>query len=194
MEGFSHKLPVLVRQLAHMLRTLSPAASDFARVKDDLVRKYRNIHFKPHKHASYLRLYALKPGTWPVEAVAAALQQLELEDVMRFRDDMLRTLCLEVLVHGNVTAEAATAMADEAWGELGGEPLPVDARPVDSVHIVPRGNAHLFRCGTCWDPVGILLGCGGRCRRCGWLLAVVHAQAFLLRVGEEFGKEFGKEQ
>lgn len=109
------------------------------------MRKYRNIHFKPHKHASYLRLYALKPGTWPVEAVASALQQLELDDVLRFRDDMLRTLCLEVLAHGNVTAEAARAMAEEAWEALGGEPLPADERPVDSVHVVPRGNAHLFR-------------------------------------------------
>lgn len=146
MEGFSHKLPVLVRQLAHALRTLRPVAADFSRVKDDLVRKYRNIHFKPHKHASYLRLYALKPCTWPVEAVSSALQQLQLDDVLRFRDDMLRTLCLEVLVHGNVTAEAALAMAEEAWGELGGEALPAEARPVDSVHVVPRGNAHLYRC------------------------------------------------
>ncbi len=74
-----------------------------------------------------------------------ALQQLTLEDVLRFRDDMLRTLCIEALVHGNVDHSTALTIVHGVVEVLQAAPLPAQERPVDSVYIVPRGNAHLYR-------------------------------------------------
>ena len=47
----------------------------FTRVREVLVRKYRNANMSPGRHASYLRLRCLK-ATWAVEAVQAELEAL----------------------------------------------------------------------------------------------------------------------
>ena len=46
------------------------------RVKEALVRKYRNVHTKPAVHAEYLRLYTLRSSVWEHEAVLSQLEAL----------------------------------------------------------------------------------------------------------------------
>lgn len=50
-------------------------AESFARVREVLLRKYRNANMAPPRHATYLRMRCLK-ATWPVEAVLAELEAL----------------------------------------------------------------------------------------------------------------------
>lgn len=49
------------------------------RVKEALVRKYRNVHTSPGVHAEYLRLYTLRSSVWEHEAVLAQLEALTPE-------------------------------------------------------------------------------------------------------------------
>ena len=75
-DGFSHKLPLLVDYIFQQLVSLKVHADRFERVREGLVRRYKNANFKPDKHATYLRLYAIKQKMWPVEVVQAQLESL----------------------------------------------------------------------------------------------------------------------
>ena len=75
-DGFSHKLPLLVDYIFKQLVNLKVAPDRFDRLREDLVRRYKNANFKPDKHATYLRLYAIKQKMWPVEVVQAHLEAL----------------------------------------------------------------------------------------------------------------------
>ena len=75
-DGFSHKLPLLVNYIFQQLVTLKVQPDRFERLREGLVRRYKNANFKPDKHATYLRLYAIKQKMWPVEVVQAQLESL----------------------------------------------------------------------------------------------------------------------
>ncbi len=75
-DGFSHKLPLLVDYIFNQLVNLKVEPDRFDRIREGLVRRYKNANFKPDKHATYLRLYAIKQKMWPVEVVQAQLEAL----------------------------------------------------------------------------------------------------------------------
>ncbi len=75
-DGFSHKLPLLVDYIFQQLVSLKVHPDRFERIREGLVRRYKNANFKPDKHATYLRLYAIKQKMWPVEVVQAQLESL----------------------------------------------------------------------------------------------------------------------
>lgn len=75
-DGFSHKLPLLVDYIFQQLVSLKVDPAKFDRVREGLVRRYKNANFKPDKHATYLRIYAIKQKIWPVEEVQAQLESL----------------------------------------------------------------------------------------------------------------------
>ena len=75
-DGFSHKLPLLVEYIFQQLVGLRVDPDRFERVREGLVRRYKNANFKPDKHATYLRILAIKQKIWPVEEVQAQLEAL----------------------------------------------------------------------------------------------------------------------
>ena len=75
-DGFSHKLPLLVDYIFQQLVSLKVDPAKFDRVREGLIRRYKNANFKPDKHATYLRIYAIKQKIWPVEEVQAQLESL----------------------------------------------------------------------------------------------------------------------
>lgn len=75
-DGFSHKLPLLVDFIFQQLVGLKVDPARFDRVREGLLRRYKNANFKPDKHATYLRIYAIKQKIWPVEEVQAQLEAL----------------------------------------------------------------------------------------------------------------------
>eukprot|EP00887_Chlorella_sp_A99_P000580 scaffold17.g580.t1 len=132
-DGFSHKLPLLVEfifaSLARLGPTLTPDA--FARVKEALERSYRNTNMKPLKHANYLRLYALRDLMWHPDAVLPELAAATLEDVRAFLPSLLAELHVEALLHGNITRAEARQLVRQVHATLGGSRLAADARPAD---------------------------------------------------------------
>ena len=56
-------------------------AGSFARNKEVLVQKYRNANMAPDRHASYLRLRALKQRMWRLEDVLSELQALTPQSI-----------------------------------------------------------------------------------------------------------------
>ena len=218
--GFSHKLPLLVEYVFSSLAGLAAAPvtpTDFERVKEALVRsvsascrppasaglaaracptcnaraaamQYRNLNMRPPKHATYLRLLALKDRFWHGEAVLAELERLTAADVQALARTALDSAHVEALLHGNLTAAEAERLARTVHAKLGGAALGADARLVESCVQLPAG-ALLHRCGggslagglggvarTAVVMKGVRRG-EGACARCVMAAhAVVHAE------------------
>ena len=71
-EGLSEKLPRLLLLIFDMLttRVADMPASDFARVHEQISRRFRNLSLKPAKQAHSIRLFALRPDAIPVHVRA----------------------------------------------------------------------------------------------------------------------------
>ena len=174
-DGFSHRLPALVRAvfagLAALPATIAARPDAFTRVIEGLARKYRNANMRPDRHATFLRLAALK-RVWSPEAVLAELEALTPATLAAALPPLLADCHVELLVQGNMTAGEALALARDAWGALegegeggGGAPapapaaptpttpplrirasrLPADDRPADRVVRLPHGCSYLHR-------------------------------------------------
>jgi hypothetical protein len=141
-DGFSHKLPLLAGLVFRTLAALRFADEDFARVKEALVRAYANSKTKPAKHASYLRLRALRQRLWEADAVRGALEGLTPGAVRTFLPELLADTHLEALAMGNVTAGEAAAMAGAARKALGARGAGV---PGDRALRLPEGASLLHR-------------------------------------------------
>ena len=86
MDGFSARLGALSERIFGALGALDAALAEgdrFGRLREAMERKLRNAHLKPLKHATYLRLLALRQTAWPVEATLAAVQRAAAADVAR---------------------------------------------------------------------------------------------------------------
>eukprot|EP00884_Botryococcus_braunii_P020235 jgi/Botrbrau1/6896/Bobra.67_3s0015.1 len=143
-EGFSHKLEALISTIFSHLANLKVSAEQLARLKEAQIRKYSNVNMKPDRHATYLRLLALK-HCWRVEALLEALTQLSLEDIQAFVPRLLAKTHTEAFLHGNVSAAKAVRLSREVVKTLGSEPLPEEERPCDDIVYIPFGASYLHR-------------------------------------------------
>lgn len=80
-DGFSHKLPLLVNFIFKQLVDLKVDPARFERLREGLLRRYKNANMKPDKHATYLRIYAIKKTLWPVEAVQEQIEAVTPADL-----------------------------------------------------------------------------------------------------------------
>ena len=80
-DGFSHKLPLLVHYIFKQLVDLKVDPACFERLREGLLRRYKNANMKPDKHATYLRIYAIKKTLWPVEAVQEQIEAVTPADL-----------------------------------------------------------------------------------------------------------------
>ncbi|KAL4440115.1 hypothetical protein ABPG75_003116 [Micractinium tetrahymenae] len=145
LHGFSHKLPALAQFIARSLAGLEVKAEPFARVKEALLRNYRNVNMSVSKHATYQRLLALKDRFWHADEVLPELEGLQPGDVQSFLPTMLSELHIEALLHGNITAQEAEALAQQLHSALGGSQLAADARPPERCVQLPKGCNMLHR-------------------------------------------------
>jgi len=148
-EGFSDKLPRVVELVFEHLAGLGGrvAEGDFARVKETLLRRYRNLDLKPYKQAHSARLAALRPRSVPPADCRAALEPVSLADVGPYVERVLSRCHLECLAHGNLDRAQASALAlrarDVLDGDRAGSParrMGEAERPVDRVVRVPVGD------------------------------------------------------
>lgn len=123
-DGYNDKLPVL---LGHILRVVQGFQVDPARfeiVKDTIARGYENFRLEaPYQHANYYTTYLMIERMWTPEEKLAELRRLQAEDVQRFIPDLLGRLHIEMLAHGNMTGEDATALMETAERTLNSQAL-----------------------------------------------------------------------
>ncbi|KAG2448487.1 hypothetical protein HYH02_006378 [Chlamydomonas schloesseri] len=161
-DGFSDKLPVLVRRLAGAFAELGGGSSGssgnnsgssgssgsgqlvevlaghFEGVREALVRKYRNMNMEVGKHASYCRLFVLCSRAVHCDDILQALEALTPQDIGPAVAALLAACHVEVFVHGNLRAEAAQQLAADVVAAYGpGCTLAAEERQRDQCVVVP---------------------------------------------------------
>jgi nardilysin len=86
-------------QACDFVGLLQIESSCFDRVRESLVRKYANSNMSPEKHATYLRMRALK-HLWHVEDVLLELKRLTPADIQAWHGMAARRISLSSALRG----------------------------------------------------------------------------------------------
>ncbi|KAK9915769.1 hypothetical protein WJX75_003936 [Coccomyxa subellipsoidea] len=143
-EGFSHKLALLTSTIVEQLVSLKADPQSFDRIREGLARKYQNANMKPDRHASYLRLRALK-HLWHVDDILLELKSLSPASVQEFLPRLFRDTHITALLQGNLTAEDAMEIASSVRAAFPAGILPAAERPLDCVAMLPQTCSLLHR-------------------------------------------------
>lgn len=111
--GFSHKLPVLARRVAEMMKkTISTFGEErFRLIKDRILLEYKNWNnSQPFRFAMYNINYMLKPTRWHNDDKLAVIGKVGPEDMRQFGSKLFNNAFVETLVHGNASSEDATSL------------------------------------------------------------------------------------
>ena len=119
LSGWSDKQDLLLARVVSTLRALPLPARRFAAEKEEYARQLRNVdQRRPFRRAmSGVRALLLDPD-WSDEALLAALDGIELEDLREYAARFFERGEIVALAHGNVTAEDAKALGAVLEREL----------------------------------------------------------------------------
>ena len=111
LSGWSDRQDLLLARIVSTLRALPLPPQRFEAEKTEYARQLRNVEErKPfHRAMSDVRELLLDPD-WPDDALLAALESVELEDLREYAGRFFERGEIVALAHGNVTAEDARAL------------------------------------------------------------------------------------
>lgn len=111
--GYSDKQELLLEELLNTLTRAEFAQERFDIIRTEMIRSWQNARLQ----TPYIRLFEeaqslLMDPAWSEDEKIAAVQDITLQEVQDFIPQVLASLRLDVLYHGNVTeAEARTMLA-----------------------------------------------------------------------------------
>ncbi len=118
LSGFSDKQPLLLNTLITTMRHPTLDEERFARIRDQLREELENAAQEKPYNQAFNHLYNHLLGSWTREQKLAALSTIGLDDLNTFYPRLLEPAGLRLLAHGNLTTEAATAMAQQVSNTL----------------------------------------------------------------------------
>jgi insulysin len=155
--GYSHRVSTLLERILSSIDTLPQfLTSD---ILDRIIEKTRNqfsafLVAQPYQHAIYATDLCLEDPKWRMQDRLAALEDVTLDDLLYFSSRILRRFHVEMLVHGNVTAQQALVFSEmllKRW-----EPqLPLQLPSLRVTRLDSRCSVHRFRgwneqdCNSC---------------------------------------------
>jgi insulysin len=109
--GYSDKQELLLEELLKTLTRATFEQERFDIIRTEMIRSWQNAHLQ----TPYIRLFEqtqalLMEPTWSEDEKIAMVRDITLEEVQAFIPQVLASLRLDVLHHGNVTADDARAM------------------------------------------------------------------------------------
>ena len=105
-EGFSEKIPLLIRTITEALYTIAISQETFKTVLEVHRKGLQSCSSEPLKNQSkYLLNTFLSENTWTREQRLGALDDITREDVVNFSKNFLDTHSLECLFFGSVSKE-----------------------------------------------------------------------------------------
>ena len=119
LSGWSDRQDLLLARIVSTLRALPLPPQRFEAEKTEYARQLRNVgERKPfHRAMSDVRELLLDPD-WPDDALLAALESVELEDLYEYAGRFFKRGEIVALAHGNVTAEDAKVLGGVLEREL----------------------------------------------------------------------------
>ena len=105
-EGFSEKMPLLIKTIAESLYTGAVSQETFKTVIEIHRKGLQSCSSEPLKNQSkYLLNTFLSANTWTREQRLGAMDDISKEDVINFSKNFLDTHSLECLFFGSVSKE-----------------------------------------------------------------------------------------
>jgi len=109
--GYDDRLDDVLAELLTAAATLEVDPEVFAIQRDDRIRRYRNTPTdRPIDQTGWALSEALDPSDWNYLDAANHLETLTPEALTQWRDGAFESAFIEVLAHGNLTADEAAAM------------------------------------------------------------------------------------
>lgn len=108
-------------------------------MQDEQTRGYQNHVLVPLQLAKDLVASVLSRGHWTVEQRLATMDKVTRDLVMEVPKQVFSRCHADVLVHGNLTAEAATALQGQVTDTLGNRGLGREEHPVGSTWRIEEG-------------------------------------------------------
>eukprot|EP00752_Nemacystus_decipiens_P002074 g1985.t1 len=128
----------------------------FERVRQMLLESYKNVKFRtPYQHAMSATRSCLQAPDWSNDEKLEVIEGcgITFEAMLLFIPRMLRTLHVEILVHGNATAGEALQLASVVVDGLKARPLHRNLHLEERV-VNLRGQDHLAGHEDTWDGRG----------------------------------------
>lgn len=137
--GYSDKLDVILDALVQgaLEAPLDPEAFEIFR--RDLLRRYRNTTTsRPIDQVGWAMAEAFNPRDWSYAEGIAYLETVQLADLEAWRVDLFDTVHIELMVHGNLSAETAAETGRRLQARFA-DATPARSAPIE-VRRVPVGR------------------------------------------------------
>ncbi|XP_066956310.1 insulin-degrading enzyme [Macrobrachium rosenbergii] len=111
-KGYNDKLHVLLEKILERMTSFEVDPKRFEILKDAYVRSLRNFDAdQPHMHLVYYTSLLLGEHGWTKQELLQATEELTVPSLESFIHRFLSGLHLEMLIHGNMSKEAACNLA-----------------------------------------------------------------------------------
>lgn len=122
--GYNDKQAVLLRTVLERLKTFTPNSDRLAAVADRLRRSWADFELSaPYQQVSYYPRWFCHDYNWLRPELLVELSSIKGEDVVRFRDEVLARLHVELYTHGNLEARDALALRDLVEKTISFDPI-----------------------------------------------------------------------
>jgi insulysin len=144
--GYNEKAGVLLERIVKAIRDMPSQLTEelFGRIQDKLEKQFTAFMVaQPYQHAMYAVDLCLERPKYPILDRLAALKEVTMADLVRFNERLVSRVQLEVLVHGNVTAEETkkwVRILTDAWN-----PKPAFSLPQLRVVQLDPGTDYVYR-------------------------------------------------
>jgi insulysin len=146
--GYNHKAPILLQRIVDTIATTYNTSTAATVISNDLFDRIRDkletaLHSflvsPPYSQGSYFTDLCLETPQYAILDRIQALSEITVEDLAHHATTIYRRYQLEILVHGNVTAEESIALADIFTTSL--PPQPPFSLPVTRVAQLPSSDS-----------------------------------------------------
>ncbi|WFD22426.1 insulysin [Malassezia equina] len=137
--GYNDKLPKLLQSVLDALTKLQVDPKRFEIIKDQVRRNYQNFDMEePFQHAAYYSTYLLTEQMWTQHEKLQIIDDVKAADVQAYIPELCGSLFIDMLVHGNMSAEQARSLLADVQSRLAYEALPYnETLPPRSLMLAP---------------------------------------------------------
>ncbi|XP_076076518.1 nardilysin-like [Mytilus galloprovincialis] len=142
MDGFSHKLPELLKAVMHEVFNLETTEKFYQAICAELKKSYHNTMLRTDELCRSVRFAVLEPVQWTYAEKCLVVNSLSKDFVkfMKFVKEFQSKLFIEAFVNGNFTPEEALSYADIMTSHMSGEAVPHDHQFKLLLREVPKSS------------------------------------------------------
>ncbi|KAI9018492.1 Metalloenzyme, LuxS/M16 peptidase-like protein [Phycomyces nitens] len=147
--GYSHKLSLLLEKLLHTMTHLTIDPRRFEIIKDDCSRSYKNFFLtSPYMYLSYYLSTLTRDVMWDYKEMETEIAGLKLQEVLDFCPLLLQTFNTEGFVYSAMDHSYAISIFDIIKSSLNPRPLTPSQLSSHRNIYIPEGQRYVYQIPT----------------------------------------------